>query len=180
MKRIIALVSVMLVSINALVANAQFRGEKDVLKVSAIAFGGYNFSEQQPLGGFAVGLNAFCLRAEVEIAWTQLDSYVSTSPKRFICFNPSIGVSVGNKHEFYAMFGYTNFGYVQTTEVTECRKDRFLSDLVHLKTKAGCNFALGKRFIINAELAYVIPRPERTGYVYYKNLAVRTGIGYRF
>ena len=183
MKKIISLAALMLVSINAFVAtaNAQFRGDdKSLLKVSANAFGGYNFLEKQPIGGFAVAFNAFCFRAEVEFSWTQLDTYVSENPERFMCFNPSVGVSFGNKHEFYAMLGATNFGFIETTEVSECSKDRFYSDLFHLKTKAGCNFALGKRLFINTELAYILPKHENAGYVYYQNLALRAGLGYRF
>lgn len=182
MKKFYAFLGLILININACtLANAQFRGDdRSRLKISTTVFGGYNVLEDQPVGGLAVAFNAFCLRAEIELGWTKLNTYLSDKPKRFAYFNPNIGLSFGNENEFYAMVGATNFGYIMTTEVSECNSDKFLYDLFHLKTKIGGNFAVGGNFILNVELACIVPQRECAGYVYYDGLFLRVGAGYRF
>lgn len=157
------------------------KDDPDLLKFSILAYGGYNLLENAPLGGVALGFNCYCIRAEVDFGCSSLKTpSLATKHHKLAYISPSIGLSFGDKCEFYAMVGFMNWGYILTTSVTECQKDKFSKSLLHCRLKAGCNFMVAKKIFINADLSYLIPKDSVSGYIYFDNLALRLGVGYRF
>lgn len=153
--------------------------DKDVVKVSALAYGGYNFMEKAPIIGGAVALEAFFIRAELEGGWSYVDTQLTPSRKEFGYFSPSIGVVFGKKLQFYMMGGATTWCNIATTAVTECPEDRFFADVFCWKVKSGFNITFGKRIFLNIEGGYVFNK-DKTGYVPFDNAYGRVGLGYRF
>ncbi len=157
------------------------KDEPDLLRASALAYVGYNFLENAPMGGVALGLNCYCVRAELDFGFSSLKTPTLEKKRHSLgYFSPSIGLSFGDKYEFYGMVGFTTWGYIATTEVTECAKDKFHKDLVHCRLKVGSNIMISDKFFVNVDLSYMIPKSSEVGYVYFDNLALRAGIGYRF
>ncbi len=153
--------------------------DKDVVKVSAIAYGGYNFMESSPLVGGAIAVEAFFIRAELEGGWSYVDTNLAPSRKNFGYFSPSVGIVFGKKFQYYLMGGATTWCYIATTEVTECAQDRFFSDLFRWKVKSGFNITFGKRIFLNIEGGYVF-NSQSPRYITFNNAYTRLGIGYRF
>lgn len=48
------------------------KDEPDLLRASALAYVGYNFLENAPMGGVALGLNCYCVRAELDFGFSSL------------------------------------------------------------------------------------------------------------
>jgi len=184
MKKFIFLLAVLFTMVTAAQAQnySSWRAPKDgSLRASLLAYGGYNFLEEAPAGGVAVGLNLYCLRAEVDLGFSSIDTpSLDQKHHNLMFFSPSVGVSFGNKFEFYAMVGCINWGSISTRAVTECGKDKFSSDLFHWRLRAGSNIMVSRKIFVNVDLSYMIPKDAKDGYVYFDNLMLRAGVGYRF
>ncbi len=186
MKKIIILVVAMVTTIVAVQAQEYTswkapKDDPDLLRASVLAYGGYNFLEKAPTGGVALGVNCYCLRAEVDIGVSAIKTpTLDRKRHNLMYFSPSIGVAFGDKYEFYGMVGYTSWGTILTTQITECSKDKFSADFLHWRLKVGSNIMVSKRLFVNAELSYMIPKNPEFGYVYFENLMLRVGVGYRF
>ena len=156
----------------------------DAIKTSVIAFTGANILEPAPIYGAALGLNCFFMRAEFELGGSWIDPGASFSRKNLLYFSPSIGVThtFAERYEIYLMSSWINWGYTILEEApnNECCKDIFEKDLFHWRLKLGTNINFSKRCFANAEIGYMFPKSKETGYIYYDNLSVRVGVGYRF
>lgn len=156
----------------------------DTIKASAIGYVGANFSEPAPIYGAALGLNYYFVRAELEFGGTSIDPGMGFSKRSFFYFSPSIGLShtFAKRYELYLMSSWINWGYTILKEApnNECGRDVFDTDFFHWRVKLGTNINFYKKWFANVELGYMFPKAERVGYVRYKNLSLRVGVGYRF
>lgn len=156
----------------------------DAIKASVILFSGANVLEPAPIYGAAVGLNCYFLRAEFELGGSWIDPGYSLSRKHLLYFSPSFGVAhtFKKKYEVYLMSSWTNWGSttLKDAPINNCGHDVFDRDLFHWRLKVGTNIAIHKKLFVNADVSYMFPKSKSTGIVYYDNLMIRLGIGYRF
>lgn len=156
----------------------------DAIKASAIVYAGANVLEPAPIYGAAIGLNCYFLRAEFEIGGSWIDPGVSFSRKQMLYFSPSFGLAhtFQKKYEVYLMSSWINWGntVLEEAESNHCGHDVFEKDLFHWRLKAGTNIAISKRLFVNVDVSYMFPKDNQEGHIYYENLSIRAGIGYRF
>ena len=157
----------------------------DAIKASAIVYAGANVLEPAPIYGAAIGLNCYFLRAEFEIGGSWIDPGASFSRKQMLYFSPSFGLAhtFQKKYEVYLMSSWINWGstVLEGADNNHCGHDVFEKDLFHWRLKAGTNIAISKRLFVNVDVSYMFPKSNTGGgYIYYDNLSVRAGIGYRF
>ena len=157
----------------------------DAIKASAIVYAGANVLEPAPIYGAAIGLNCYFLRAEFEIGGSWIDPGASFSRKQMLYFSPSFGLAhtFQKKYEVYLMSSWINWGstVLEGADNNHCGHDVFEKDLFHWRLKAGTNIAISKRLFVNVDVSYMFPKSTTGGgYIYYDNLSVRAGIGYRF
>lgn len=186
MKKIVILAAIimgMVISAKAQNASENYWSD-DAIKASVIAFSGANVLEPAPIYGAALGLNCFFIRAELEFGGSWIDPGASFSRKNLFYFSPSIGVAhtFAEKYEVYLMSSWTNWGYTTLEEApnNHCGHDVFEKSLFHWRMKLGTNINFTKKWFVNTEVGYMFPKSEEAGYIYYDNLSVRVGIGYRF
>lgn len=150
---------------------------RDELKFNASVYGGYNFTGDAPVYGGILAFEAYFLRADLDFGWTTINHPLCN--KHFSTFGPSVGLFVGDKYKMYAMYGFQTYGYVATTEVTECPTDRFKTDGFHHKIKFGFQATVWERMFVSVELAHLFPI-RATGYIYFPNTNARVGLGWKF
>ena len=174
----------MVVSASAQSATRSDYWQDDRLKVSLIGFAGVNVLEPAPMYGAALGLNCFFMRAEFEFGGSWINPGASFSRKNLFYFSPSLGVAhtFAERYEIYLMSSWINWGYTTLEESpnNNCGHDVFNKDLFHWRMKLGTNINFSKRWFANAEIGYMFPKSKEAGYIYYDNLSLRVGIGYRF
>ncbi|MBQ7304095.1 MAG: hypothetical protein IJW75_04170 [Alphaproteobacteria bacterium] len=150
---------------------------KDELKFDVALYGGYNFTGNMPVFGSVIGFEAFFLRADLDIGGTSVNHPLCN--KFFPTISPSLGFVIGNKHKAYVMAGFQNYGYIATTDITECAADNFYSDAVHFKVKLGYQCTVWKRLFLSAEVCHLFEKKE-TGCITFPNSNVRIGAGWKF
>lgn len=156
----------------------------DAIKASAIVYTGANILEPAPIYGAAIGLNCYFVRAEFEVGGSWIDPGASFSRKQMLYFSPSFGLAhtFKKKYEIYLMSSWINWGntVLEEAENNHCGHDVFEKDLFHWRLKAGTNIAISKRLFVNVDVSYMFPKNDKEGIIYYDNLSIRAGIGYRF
>lgn len=172
---------VLLMSVASVSAQSKFIEDKDwKLHCSPTLYGGYNFLENTAIAGVAVPIYVNFLRAELDVGYSYLNTYMGH--KDFVYFSPSLGLQYGNKVRGYLMFGYETWPYITKVGALnyECPEDRFYSDLIHAKIKCGLEVVLAKKLFLNVDLGYVFANKSDLYHQHFENLALRTGVGWRF
>ena len=174
MKKII--ISLLIAVIVPLSASAYSYGGYNDVTVDITARGGYNFMENVPLAGGAVGVQFWGLRAEIEAGWTPFNLPNGLNKKDFCYISPMIGYSYGFSHNLYAMIGVTNWGYVDT----HLGEPLFRQDIMRPKIKIGGNLFVSKHIFINVDLSYMFPKQMNECCINYKGFDLKGGIGFKF
>ncbi|MBQ2810981.1 MAG: hypothetical protein IJF12_02305 [Alphaproteobacteria bacterium] len=152
-----------------------YGGYKDVT-VDITARGGYNFMENVPLAGGAVGVQFWGLRAELEAGWTSFNLPEGILKKDFCYISPMIGYSYGFNHKLYAMVGFTNWGYVDYYD----KQPMFKQDIICAKIKVGGNLYITEHLFVNLDLSYLFPKHMDEYCLTYKGFNLMGGLGFRF
>ena len=150
------------------------------LHVAPTVYGGYNCLENAPIAGVALPFNVNFIRAELDLGYTYLNTYLGH--KDFMTISPSVGVQYGNKVRGYLMYGFTNWAYIVKVGCpnNNCPVDRFYSDVFHHKLKGGVEVILTKKLFLNAEVSCLITDGSDVYFEKFGNLALRAGLGWRF
>lgn len=180
---IAAIIMGMVVSAHAQSVSKNYWSD-ETIKASVIAFTGANILEPAPIYGAALGLNCYFMRAELELGGSWIDPRASFSRKNLLYFSPAIGVAhtFAQRYEIYLMSSWINWGRTTLKDApnNNCGHDVFEKDLFHWRIKLGTNINFHKDWFANAEIGYMFSKSEQAEYIYYDNLSLRIGIGYRF
>ncbi|MBQ8870551.1 MAG: hypothetical protein IJ019_04155 [Alphaproteobacteria bacterium] len=147
------------------------------LKIDLSIFMGYNFTGSKPVASINLGLEAFCIRADIIIGLTSINHPLYK--EAFTTFNPSIGIFYGDKHKIYLMGGFQNYAYIATTDVTNCKTDVFCTDGLFGKIKTGYQLLIFKKIFITAEFSHLFT-PKNNDVIYFPSTSISVGLGYRF
>ena len=180
MKKIIIMI-VLLMSVASVSAQSKFIEDTNwTLHCSPMVYGGYNFLENTALAGVAVPIYTNFIRAEIDLGYSYANTYLGR--KSFVCFSPTLGIQYGGKVRGYLMFGCTNGAYIEKVgaQYYDCPTDKFFSDLFHMKVKCGVDVLLTKKLFLNVDLGYVFADNSDDYYQHFENLALRTGVGWKF
>lgn len=176
---IIFLLAATMLSAGAFEADAKpsYARDKSHLKFDASLFGGYNFTGNGAVYGGTFAVEAFFIRADVDVEGTSVNSPLCKKP--FISCGPSIGVFVGKKHKVYAMYGIQNYAAIITTDVTNCARDVFYTDLLHHKLKFGYQAAVWENLFVSAEVCHLV-KAKLDGHIMFPYTDAHIGLGVRF
>jgi len=179
-KYIILMLATMVLSAGVLEAKLMPSYEKrgyDELKFNASTYGGYNFTSHVPTYGGIFAMELFCLRADLDLGGTTVNHPLCG--RHFLTFGPSVGLSVGENHKVYVMYGFQTYAYIGTTDVTECKTDLFDTDLIYKKLKIGYQCTVWKRMFVSIEVSHLF-KYHQAGYVYFPCSNANIGIGWKF
>ena len=152
-KFIILFLSATVLSIGIAEAKPYDEKTRDEIKFDVSLYGGYNFTGNAPVFGGVVGFEALFLRADLDIGATSINHPLCN--KLFPTISPSLGVFFGDKHKVYLMGGVQNYGYIATTQVTNCATDGFYSDGIHFKVKLGYQCTVWKQLFVGVEACHL-------------------------
>lgn len=138
------------------------------------AYGGYNFSENEPNAGAFVSVSGYNMMAEIDVGYFNLDA----PGEGFLSLNPSIGFYVGEDFRFYGLIGISNWGEF------DMRENRFKSDKIYCKLKAGVDIPLGSKVFVNINWNYIIqnhdPHRHPDDFMQFAHNGLAIGLGYCF
>lgn len=176
-KCIMLLLSAMILSVGVVEAKPYADKTRDELKFDISLYGGYTFTGNSPVFGTVIGIEAFFLRADLDIGATTINHQLCN--KYFTTIGPSLGFVVGKKHKAYLMGGFQNYGYIATSDLTQCPVDRFYSDGLYFKAKVGYQCTVWKQLFLGVEASHLFSSQSK-GFTRFPDSNIKIGVGWRF